>query len=330
MAPIKKFELRNLTLELTNQCNLRCKMCGIWSEKDKKNLSLTNIKKILFSDIFEHPISSISLTGGECFMHPQFDAIFNLIKLAKVKKKFNYLDIVTNGYLTDQILSFLSRNKRFINNLEMTFSIDGNEKNHNFQRGVNNAHSKTINTILEITQKFPNVKVGIKFTVNNSNYADISNIYEFCKEHNLRFSLKLIEDNAVNYYHRLKLKNNISNFTSEQKEEISKILNDLIIKDDKNNLQILEKQYVQEIINFLKGEDTINFCLTPTYSLFITFDGKIYPCLYYPPIAILTDTDWENKIQNSQHQKIIKEAVCGECPKCLAYHGYLKSWNFKQ
>ena len=172
-----QYKLRNLTLELTNQCNLRCKMCGIWAEPHKDNLSISDIKKILNLPLFEFPIGSVSLTGGECFMHPDFDVIFKLLSVMHIKHKISNIHIVTNGYLTEDILHFLSKNKRYISGLEMTFSIDGLEKNHTFQRGVNDAFTRTISTILKIREEFPEVRVGVKFTINKLNYPDILPIY---------------------------------------------------------------------------------------------------------------------------------------------------------
>ena len=69
---------RNITLHLTENCNLRCKMCYFWGESGcySKNISFSQPKVLDFRIVkklvkdLEHVKPSYSLFGGEPYYIP--------------------------------------------------------------------------------------------------------------------------------------------------------------------------------------------------------------------------------------------------------------------
>ena len=62
-----------LRVELTNHCNLRCKMCGIWAEKPKKTITPATYEEVLAEPILSR-LRLISLLqaqpdGEACVCH---------------------------------------------------------------------------------------------------------------------------------------------------------------------------------------------------------------------------------------------------------------------
>lgn len=88
-----------VVLQITEYCNLRCKMCYEWGENgsylDKK--SLHNLSSSKIEEIFEdlsNKNTYFELFGGEPLMHPDFKHIMELVKKYSCK-----IDIPTNGTL---------------------------------------------------------------------------------------------------------------------------------------------------------------------------------------------------------------------------------------
>ncbi|MCF7873770.1 MAG: radical SAM protein [Candidatus Omnitrophica bacterium] len=310
-------DIKEITFELTNRCNLKCKMCGIWQEKQKKDLGLKDIKKI--TKTFNNPLT-VSLTGGEPLLHPDFDKIYRYLYKLFLQKKLKNIDISTNAYSND-IVDFLSENKKYLQPLTLSISLDGLEKNHNRQRGKPDAFSKTLKNIIKI--KKYNIFPTIKFVVTDLNYKDIDKIYRLAKSLNLTFNPKLVEK-INNYYHRYE--NNQVRLLSTKNfpfilKSINKILKTQKVKNNKIeyfSFNCLTKYISSGNLNFIKK------CLTPQKSLFVTSNNKIYSCIYQENIG--TIQKWP-EIDKNEYDKIEKNAQKGKCPKCLSYHGYLREFN---
>ena len=217
--------------------------------------------------------------------------------------------------------------QQYLKYLVLHFSLDGLQEQHEKQRGVKGSHDATWKTILEIRNKYPELKVLIKFTFNNTNHSDFPELYKRCKEHLLLLEPKLVETGNSFYYNRLKWDDSQFTLSKETLDHVKNILKEYLQQDAQSSTHILDHTIVQLLIDVLDGKDVINQCYTPQFSLFITSRGDIHSCLYYPPIGNIRQENWEQFLRSSANKKIIQEGLDGSCPKCLAYHGFLKDWN---
>lgn len=321
----------DVTFEITNQCDLHCRMCSIWKEKDSHSLRAGDIERFLGSVLEKNKINTVSLTGGEPFRHPQIGLIYKRLALLKFKNKIQSIGIYSNGYDTERILDFLKAQKGYIENLDLGVSLDGLEKNHVFLRGKKDSFRRTLNTIHKVIRQYPEVKVGVKFTINGLNYPDLMPLYEYCKAREIRFMPKLGEFHAKHYYHRLKcrgldlawdtkpairaLKETLSTIYADQKDSKRKIVDDAAIRV---LLKLLEQKK-----SFIKS------CLTPAQFLFVDSRGDVFPCLYMRPLAPMTG-DPAQKLFGPKHLRIISRAFHADCPACFAYHGFFKKINYRR
>ena len=336
-APVlesKKLETKNITFELTNACNLRCEFCTIWKEREKQILPFKSMIKFLTSDMFNHPLNSITLTGGEAFLYPHLDKLFKSLLALRLKKKIRTIAISSNGYSTEKIVNFLNRNKDYTKDLELFISIDGSHSTHNKLRGREDAYEKTLKTIELVSGNFPEIKLTVKFTIQQENINEIERVYRFCKEKRINILFKLMEKSNASYYHRdyrlqtqPLLKDRVE-FDKDSKEKIIGILGCIIDEEKNSKAGVINQKYVNTIIEYLKGDFAINRCFTPRYYIFLTSQGYMYPCLYQKQISILNG-NWEQEFRNNDYIELVNNAEQGKCPGCLAYHGYLKYWNFK-
>lgn len=126
---------QTISLTITNACNLRCKMCGQWSEEgymhDRKQtleqeMDLVDWKRIV-DELAAHDISSVLLRGGETFLFPE------IIKLLEyINSKGISISIDTNGTLLKKYAEDIVR----IGDIHLTISVDGPPEVHDQVRGV--------------------------------------------------------------------------------------------------------------------------------------------------------------------------------------------------
>ncbi len=100
---------REICINITRRCNLRCPYCYVADFINQKNshkkmdLSLDEIKKLTHLE----EIDSVYLTGGEPFLNPEIKEIINYFHNAGKR-----INIASNGLLIDnQMMLFLSEKK---------------------------------------------------------------------------------------------------------------------------------------------------------------------------------------------------------------------------
>jgi MoaA/NifB/PqqE/SkfB family radical SAM enzyme len=124
-----------LSFTVTNACNLRCRMCGQWSETGyvrcggatKPEMQLADWKRLV-DEAAAHGVSFVLIRGGEPFLFP---GIVDLLEHLLAKGIATAVD--TNGTLLDRFAADLVR----LGDVELTVSVDGPEEVHDAVRGVN-------------------------------------------------------------------------------------------------------------------------------------------------------------------------------------------------
>jgi MoaA/NifB/PqqE/SkfB family radical SAM enzyme len=171
-----------VSLTLTNACNLRCKMCGQWSETGymhqkkeslKQELQLTDWIRVV-DEVCEHQVGSVLLRGGEIFLLPWIREL-----LEYLCRKGISLSIDTNGTMLE---SYARDLVQFGNKLHLTFSVDGPEEIHDQVRGIKGAFGRmkeNIRLLLELERQ-NGTKCGKSacFTISPYSYRGLSQLPE--------------------------------------------------------------------------------------------------------------------------------------------------------
>ncbi|RPI06043.1 MAG: radical SAM protein [Ignavibacteriae bacterium] len=187
-----------ISFTVTNACNLRCAMCGQWSEEGYiKNNAIertTHLKvedwKRLADELSRHTIRFVLIRGGEPFLYP------GLIELLRyINNKGIFLSIDTNGTVIKKFIPELLQ----MGNMHITFSVDGPENIHDAVRGVNGSF-KTIkenialfNTLEQSSPK--KISRSICFTISRYSYKGLGEMAEVAR------SLGVSSVNIVPYYY---------------------------------------------------------------------------------------------------------------------------------
>jgi MoaA/NifB/PqqE/SkfB family radical SAM enzyme len=188
----------NISFTITNLCNLRCRMCGQWSEEGYIHNRVRNPRallpladwKRLIDEIAPHKPAYILLRGGEPFLFP---GILELIE--HIHEKGIYISIDTNGTLVEKYASELVR----IGDMHLTFSVDGPEEIHDSVRSVKGGFQKIKAAILLLNELEANsgkkLSKSICFTISPYSYLGLGAMPEVAR------SMGIAMMNIVPYYY---------------------------------------------------------------------------------------------------------------------------------
>jgi MoaA/NifB/PqqE/SkfB family radical SAM enzyme len=187
-----------ISFTVTNSCNLRCRMCGQWSENGyvrnhvqpaDSAMKLADWKRLV-DEIAGYKIRFILVRGGEPFLFP---GIVQLLEYIKSKNLFISID--TNGTLIHKYAPDLVR----IGNMHITFSVDGPEEIHDNVRGKKGCFKQIKENIalLHNLEKEREYKISksICFTISKYSYRGLGAMPAVARE------MGITSINIVPYYY---------------------------------------------------------------------------------------------------------------------------------
>ena len=180
---------REVNIELTHRCNLRCKMCGVWTKGVDQRLRELTAQEYLdiFSQMKDLGVKIVTLAGGEPFLRKD---LFDIIKAAKSRGLKCY--VFTNGTLINNH----AVEHIFSHQIDkMIFSIDGMGPVHDSIRGVPGAFDKAAGALTAIVAErkargLIKPEIDIHLTLLKENIGEISRLIAFCQKLGVNFSFQ--------------------------------------------------------------------------------------------------------------------------------------------
>lgn len=297
-----------MTFELTNDCQLRCKHC--YNEAGMKREGELNFKKII--DIMRQfkalGGTSVLFTGGEVFIKK---GIEDIIKYAY--SNFFRIVLMSNGYsISEELFQILIERK---DKIALQISIDGMRENHDDIRGVKGAFDKTVENIKRLISQ--GVSVSIGFTLTDKNEEDLENVVKCAKE----WGCSSVSIGAVSKIGRAAYNNisadNIINRYEIVLEKIRKLYEDEDFKVGRSTEDI--KQYEEK-----SGNKFPNICGAGYKILHVFADGKLGICPSSREVSSkinignLNDTLLKEILEVEHMKYLLKipnpsREICGEC-----------------
>lgn len=158
----KQTNLNEIYFYLTGACNLNCRHCWIdpvFEKKTKHYVPLAIVKKNIDEGI-ELGLTSVKLTGGEPFLHPDILDIISYIS-----KKNLLLRVETNGTL----IGLLEAKALKKANASVSISLDGpTPEIHEYIRRVKGSYSRTIQGLNYLKEYQVSVQVIMSLFRQNS------------------------------------------------------------------------------------------------------------------------------------------------------------------
>lgn len=284
-----------LILQITQNCNLRCKYCiysGSYTNRvhTNKRMRFETVQKAV-DFYYEHSknteIASISFYGGEPLLE------FQLIKdtVNYCRKKFNgkqlNFNMTTNATLfTPEIMDFLAKNK-----INLTISLDGPQKIHDqgrvFADNKKGTFKKIIKNLEEFQHRYPDYVDTISFNAvfdEGNNFKDSSDFFsfEFFKKATVTFTTvsnrdskearDIQEEFTIHYKYEL-FKMFLHCLKRLEKEDVSKLMFVHMNRLKNSVHEHLRKPFLFEGKTHPSGP-----CVPGMNRLFVTVDGEFFPC----------------------------------------------------
>jgi MoaA/NifB/PqqE/SkfB family radical SAM enzyme len=183
-----------ISLEITHHCIAKCIMCNIWKiPRDIADLSVDQWLRLLASPLFSN-LRELDITGGEPYLVKDLPDFFAGIRDLKHQnlKHLRSVAITSNGILTRRVPAYTEAILQSLKgcNLELVVvcAVDAAGPLHDRIRRVKDAWSKvyaTLQGLIEIRSRFPNLILGIKTTILPANVDALENIADYAAANDL-------------------------------------------------------------------------------------------------------------------------------------------------
>jgi len=321
----EKILLDDVTIEITNQCQLRCRHCGIWAETGRHEMEASLIVRMMRELFKRYRLSFVSLTGGEPFLHKHCGKLLTALSFFRERGDVDRFGIYTNGADGEAIQRLLSDRRHQLKDMVMGISLDGSQATHDQLRGPG-AYQKTLQTIEWVSRDFKEISLELKFTINRMNYHELTDVYRLARYYNARFSPKIMESHVAGYYHRCSISGvqGLAALSADMLDQVRRQLDDIA----QSGYFGIDRDLLRMTAGLLyHGRDCISGCKTPGRVLFINCRREVYPCLYLPSAGRVCDDGRMPESLEETRRARFAAAIQGNCPGCFAYHGFLKRFN---
>ncbi len=172
----KRRDLLRLFITTTNRCNSRCKICNVWKERKKIDISLDVMREIL-TDKLVTKRTYVGITGGEFILHPHYKEILDMLNEIGI----NYA-VFSNGVDKDRLI----RTVREFGIPEVQLSLDGTPETYRKVRGVDK-YASIVDIIRELKSE---TVIQIGYVFNNWNtLKDYEHVKALCDKNGLKFAV---------------------------------------------------------------------------------------------------------------------------------------------
>lgn len=215
-----------LYLEVTSQCNSRCRTCYNWKKITEKpsNLSLEQIEKICTS--IGQPMMHIVLTGGEPFLRQDLPELVGvMVKHLEPES----ISICTNGSMPTRIKDMTKKLlKAHQGLLTIGLSFDGVGEEHDAIRGLPGSYKalvRTYKTLEPLAREHSRIKLAANTVLCQQTLPHLERLHSTLKE-----NFPLIRTHIVSPLFGEPWDNNIKPITAEQMEEAYPLLREIALR----------------------------------------------------------------------------------------------------
>lgn len=304
-----------ISFAVTYRCNLRCRMCNIWSKAAAgAELSVAQI-----DDFFRRAdgFHWVGLTGGEPFLRADLPEIVDVI--AARCRRLGSIHFNTNGQLVRPVLELLERIRTRHPRLRavLTVSLDGPPEVHDDIRGRDGAWERAVATFAAV-KKLPGVKAQVGYTVSAHNLGRFANFFDALREAwpPLRF-----DDVNVNIFQTSGHYYGNQGMAHPERAALVREIDGILALDrdrpSVNNL--LRRRYLRLYKRFLDQQRCPLRCQALSATCFLDPAGDLYPCIVYrKTLANVRDMDgdlrrlWKSPAARALHW----ECSHHRCPAC--------------
>lgn len=178
--------IRELHLELTHRCNLKCIMCHHWEmpfrdpASVQREMGLAEIRKLVAESNLLQDVRTVVLTGGEPWLRTD---IVDIVAFLSGHYPRASIGVLTNFWNTEMVRRRLREiRERGVRNLWLGSSLDGLEDTHDNIRGQKGSFKGLVETAGMMRREFPDIHFSFSFTITPKNFRELWPTYRFVTE----------------------------------------------------------------------------------------------------------------------------------------------------
>ncbi|MCI1779104.1 MAG: radical SAM peptide maturase [Bacteroidales bacterium] len=296
--------LKHITFEVTDACNLKCKYCGYgdmyygYDKRESKYLPVNKAKLIIdyLNDLWQsdntnidRPRTNIAFYGGEPLLNvPFIKEVISYVEQLGADRNFVF-SMTTNAMLLHRYMDYLVEK-----NFNLLISLDGDRRGQSYRvtKSGENSFDTVIRNVKALQKKYPEYfKDHVNFNSVLHNRNSVESTYTFIKKtfdkspaiSELNNS-EIREDKKEEFERTYK--NKMESLRSSENYE--KLSEDLFVKDPQTRelllfLRLYSGNVFTDYNEFLMDESKTEYTVTGTCipfskKMFITVNGKILQC----------------------------------------------------
>jgi MoaA/NifB/PqqE/SkfB family radical SAM enzyme len=283
---------------LTNRCNYRCRSCGVWREKNRRNEVSAEEVKAGLDALEKLGVAEIVLSGGNPLLRDDIDEIVRY-----ASQRF-ITTIYDNGSIASEKIDVL-RNADFV-----AISLDTlDEEKNDYIRGVKGAYKKAIDAVEKLHAE--GVSVGVAPTISQLNLYEMESFTRYFTDKGIPVWYAVFShDDVGGQLFGIGRKNDELEITD--KDAMVKLCDSLVkMKRERKGIFITDKTLTALKQLFLTGERTWK-CRALQNFLMVNPQGQVSGCHLYEPVAAVTELPelWDSPRFNALRRKY------DACEKC--------------
>ncbi len=255
------------TFQITNRCNLRCLMCNIPNNPEKRVLPLETFTRIV-EDLSGMGCCYVSLSGGEIF------TVRNAFEyLAIAKKNIPSVNVVTNGILVDkEVAEEIGRTEVD----SVSISLDGMKTTHDYIRG-DGTFDRVVDAIETIKTFCPGIKIVVNTVITPWNMDDIYELTDFVESLGVLQKFQPLNEHPVFEGQRIPYR--VPDLKAVDRKKIDDLIRFLIHKKNVVN----SRYFLKAIPRYFRADNKKGLfkrrCILPRFYCEFREDGRMYPCI---------------------------------------------------
>lgn len=302
-------------LPITYKCNLQCKMCNIWKQKEN-DIPLDVIVNFFSDPNLSNSIESVNITGGEPLLRKDICDIID--KLIMLCPQLYLVTINTNGISTESYRMLIEqidkiRKKRRDFMLSIYISLDGIGSAHDEMRGRKGTYEAVINTLhllADLKKRF-HFSISLNFTITPNNYIYMDDVMDFAIENRIPLDYTFSMSSPMYFTNSDYFNQEVEYLDTEKDLIIQKIQ-----EYKERKLLSYSGSYYRNLMAMIKGEKRKFGCIFQKEGFFLHPSGDVYLCWAFDKKIGNIFRQTFSEMWNNIMRKELQESLLDACAKC--------------
>ena len=302
------------TLNLTKNCNLKCRHCYVGGKSFEKmpEMDASEVRNVIeaLSKLIVNQPRLFIISGGEPTLEKS--KLRQAVQVAKANDLNVRLN--TNGYGVDDDLAVFLANHQVLTQV----SLDGvDPKTNSLLRGSEKAFYDAIDAIKKLVEA--GVRTRISFTIHSENIHQLADMINFSQDLGVE---QLTTSSLVGIGNAKE-----NRMQSVEFKEEFEVLYDSV-KDDREKQMMTKSTLLAETIQAIRAGIKFSYCGTGLSTCCIDANGDVYPCInmvrddYRSGNAAKESIEqfWENSTVLSKLRMLNVNSMNFQCAQCIFRH----------